>query len=294
MVFLQDKRGHKRVPDKDTSSRKEKKKRKKERKKMKRNDSPDPSPLQVPSQIPEPDDISIPPQDIPIPPELRLPTPVVDQICDSILPTNPIQDSIPQDSNCIPPIPPMPINYKKTSMKELEEKNKEINKEITSLQKQLKDLTSKKAHIESCSDFFERDQEQFMKTYQPPSTPPPPPRTPSPCPPSPPPRPSFLENLGSTLLAALPLDNAWSRNDHSYSNDHHHHPNNTYQRTEQNEDPLPESFTLFHLRSPSTQFCPPRRSPSPTPPPPPPRLQSYPPPHQHCTCQGCMHDRGLY
>ena len=47
------------------------------------------------------------------------------------------------------------IGTEKTSMKDLEKKHKNIQKEIAPLQKQLEKLNNEKAHIESCQNFFE-------------------------------------------------------------------------------------------------------------------------------------------
>ena len=117
-----------------------------------------------------------------------------------------------------------------------------------------------KAHIESCLDYFEMDQEDFMQTVEtyhtpstPPSSPPSPPRDCSTMPPPIPPRPSFLQDLGSNLLSAIPPDKVWSHSDHSY---HTHrmdyHSYNTGGSSEPNYDPpLPQSFSMFSCRSPT-------------------------------------------
>ena len=86
-----------------------------------------------------------------------------------------------------PPIPPMPIHYQKTSMKDLERKDKQIKKSIASLEKQLNELMFEKAHIQSCLDYFQTDHDDFMQTVEnyhssstPPSNSPSPPRDHSP------------------------------------------------------------------------------------------------------------------
>ena len=196
-----------------------------------------------------------------------------------------------------PPIPPMPRKYEKTSTKDLKKKDKELQKKIISVQRQLQKLLNDKAHIECCLDYFQTDQDDFMNTLEtnstPPSEPEPDERAPSPPPlPVPPRSVSLWEHLGSTLVAALPKDNEWSRGHGSGHGTYHagYSSGNRHQ-SRRDSDPLPEPFTLFggRTRTPSPHRC---RSPSYSPPPPlPPRPPS--PHHQHrpqvCPCWECMH-----
>ena len=190
----------------------------------------------------------------------------------------------------------MPRKYEKTSTKDLKKKDKELTKKIISVQRQLQKLLNDKAHIECCLDYFQTDQDDFMNTLETNSTPPSEPdkRAPSPPPlPVPPRSVSLWEHLGSTLIAALPTDNEWSRG-HGSSHGTYHAGSSSGNRgrSSRDSDPLPEPFTLFggRTRTPSPHR---RRSPSYSPPPPlPPRPPS--PRNQHrpqvCPCWECMHE----
>ena len=151
----------------------------------------------------------------------------------------------------------MPLNYEKTLIKELEKK---IKKSIASLEKQLKDLMFEKAHIQSCLDYFETDQEDFMQTVEtyhtpstPASSPPSLPRYHSPMSPQILPRPSFLQSMASSVLSVIPPDNMWLCSDCSYCTHRmDYHSYNTGGRTDPNNDPpLSESFSMFCHRTPS-------------------------------------------
>ena len=194
-----------------------------------------------------------------------------------------------------PPIPPMPKGYKKTCIKDLEKKHKEVKKTIKQLEKELDKLYIKKIHLEGCIGYFNDDSEDFMKQINPPS---PPPDDPSPPPPPIPPRPqehqkSFVEHLGSALFSVIPRQEQWTSSvcTHQFAFECDHRG----ERVERHEDPpLPESFTLFREHPPSFVYNPPEyRSPSPPPPPPPP-----PPPRStspkpewrgQCYCYDCVH-----
>ena len=215
--------------------------------------------------------------------------------------------SPPQPPNCSesalppmpPPIPPLPVGYKTTTVKQLEKKHKHIQKEIAAQCKELEILKNQKAHIEVCLDYFETDEQDFMCTLQGPSTPPKEEETTSPgakseSPPPTPPRPSFLEHLGTTLLAALPTEDIWSRSDRTHRN--RPIPSGYSGSTRRSEDdPLPEPFTSFSGGGTRSRPSPPhRRSPSPPPPPPPPSggSGSGSAHNAHCLCWDCMHARG--
>ena len=322
-MFLQDDKGCFHQPEKKKGE-KEKEKKKKKQKKKKCDPEPDDIPI-PPDDIPIPpddipislDDIPIPPDDIPIPPD-NIPIPPDDipilqdnnpmpaennpippelQLPPVIHHSDPL-NPIPQHSNRSSPIPPMPIKYEKTSIKELEEKDKQIKKSITALQNQLKDLMFEKTHIQSCLDYFETDQEDFMKTvetYHTPSTPPSSPpsllRDRSPMAPPILPRPSFLQHMASSLLAVMPPDNAWSCSEHLYRMNYH--SNNTGGRTELNYDPpLPESFSMFRCRSPPSISCLRPCSESPHGEKPQNNNQTSRSHNNQCYCWDCMHDSG--
>ena len=198
-----------------------------------------------------------------------------------------------------PPMPPLPVGCKTMTVKQLEKKHKHIQKEIAAQRKELEKLKNQKAHIEVCLDYFETDEQDFMCTLQGPSTPPEEEETaslgaksksPSPSPP----RPSFLEHLGTTLLAALPTEDIWSCSDCTHRN--RPIPGGYSGSTRWSEDdPLPEPFTLFGGGGTRSRSSPPhRRSPSPPPPPPAPSSGSGSGSahNTHCLCWDCMHARG--
>ena len=213
----------------------------------------------------------------------------------------------PQPPNCSdsalpplpPPIPPLPVGYKTMTVKQLEKKHKHIQKDIAAQLKELEKLKNQKAHIEVCLDYFETDEQDFMCTLQGPSTPPEEEETasmgaksksPSPSPP----RPSFLEHMATTLLAALPTEDIWSRSDHTHRN--RPIPGSYSGSTRRSEDdPLPEPFTLFGSGGTRSRPSPPHRH-SPSPPPPPPAPSggsgSGSAHNAHCLCWDCMHARG--
>ena len=175
------------------------------------------------------------PADTPIPPELRLPPPLV--------------------LNRPPPIPPMPENYKKTAIKDLEKKDTELKKSIISLERQLEKLNFEKAHIECCLDYFQMEQDDFMETVEnyhttstPQSSPPSSPRSRSPMPPPVPPRPSFLQCMATSFLSAVPKDNSWSRCHNDICTYSFHYTCPGTGRANESDPPLPESFTLFNGR----------------------------------------------
>ena len=85
-----------------------------------------------------------------------------------------------------PPIPPMPKGYKKTCIKDLGKKHKEVKKTIKQLEKELDKLYIEKIHLDGCIGYFNDDSEDFMKQINLPS---PPPDDPSP------PHPQFLLDL---------------------------------------------------------------------------------------------------
>ena len=156
----------------------------------------------------------------------------------------------------------MPINYQKTTIKDLERRDKELKKSIASLEKQLDKLNFEKAHIECCLDYFQTDQDNFMETVEnyhststPQSSPPSSPRSHSPTPPSVLPRPSFLQSMATSVLSSIPVDNSWSWYDHSYFTYSFHYSSPGSGRTNEchNDPPLPESFPLFSgCRTPSS------------------------------------------
>ena len=95
----------------------------------------------------------------------------------------------------------MSVHYEKTSIKDLERKDKQIKISIASLEKKLNELMFEKTYIESCLEYFQTNQNNFMQTvenYHSPSTPPSSPRSSqsqrdrSPTPLPIPSRPSFL------------------------------------------------------------------------------------------------------
>ena len=53
-----------------------------------------------------------------------------------------------------PPIPPMPKGYKKTCIKDLEKKHKEVKKTIKQLEKELDKLYIEKIHLDGCIGYF--------------------------------------------------------------------------------------------------------------------------------------------
>ena len=112
----------------------------------------------------------------------------------------------------------MPENYKKTTIKDLEKKDKELKKSIISREKQLEKLNFEKAHIECCLDYFQTEQDNFMEivenyhtTSTPQSSPPSSPRSHSLTPLPVLPRPSFLQCMATSFLSSVPVDNSWSR-----------------------------------------------------------------------------------
>ena len=114
----------------------EKKKRKKNKKKKKKDGDP-PNPPEVDVSIPQQE---LPPQDLA--PQFRdneNPNP------DQFAPVPPIPEEIPPapHDNEIrdpqpPPIPPMPKGYKKTSIKDLEKKHKEVKKNNQTTRKRVR------------------------------------------------------------------------------------------------------------------------------------------------------------
>ena len=220
---------------------------------------------------------------------------------DQFAPVPPIAEEIPpapRDNKICdpqpPPISPMPKGYKKTSIKDLEKKHKEVKKTIKQLKKELDKLYIEKIHLDGCIGYFNDDSEDFMKQINPPS---PPPDDPFPSPPPIPPiteehQKSFVEHLGSALFSAIPRQEQWTSSVHTHQ--FAFKRDRRDERVERHEDPpLPESFTLFQERPPSFVYYPPQyRSPSPPPPPPPPRPQSTSPkPERHgqCYCYDCVH-----
>ena len=123
-----------------------------------------------------------------------------------------------------------------------------------------------KAHIKSCLDYFQTNQDDFMQTvenYHSLSTSPsshlssPSLRDCSPTPLPVPPRPSFLKSMATSLRSSIPADNMWSWCDHSYSTYTLHYSSAGDGRTNEchNDPPLLESFALFggcRTPSPST------------------------------------------
>ena len=188
----------------------------------------------------------------------------------------------------------MPKGYKKTSIKDLEKKHKEVKKTIKQLEKELDKLYIEKIHLDRCIGYFNDDSEDFMKQINPPS---PPPDDPSPSPPPIPPRTeehqkSFVEHLGSVLFSAIPRQEQWTSSVHTHQ--FAFERNRRDERVERREDPpLPESFTLFWECPPSFVYNPPQyRSPSPPPPPPPPQPWSTSPKPEwrgQCYCYNCVH-----
>ena len=74
---------------------------------------------------------------------------------DQFAPVPPIAEEIPpapRDNEICdpqpPPIPPMPKGYKKTSIKDLEKKHKEVKKTIKQLEKELDKLYIEKIHLD--------------------------------------------------------------------------------------------------------------------------------------------------
>ena len=219
------------------------------------------------------------PADTPIPPELRLPPPLV--------------------LNRAPPIPPMPENYKKTTIKDLEKKDKELKKSIISLERQLEKLNFEKAHIECCLDYFQMEQDNFMETVEnyhttstPQSSPPSSPRSCSPLPLPVPPRPSFLQCMATSFLSAVPKDNSWSRCDNDIRTYSFYYTCPGTGRANESDPPLPESFPLFNgRRTPSPR---PIYIPSPPDSPITPRKPRNPTPtyRGQCLCYDCIHGNG--
>ena len=177
----------------------------------------------------------------------------------------------------------MPDNYKKTTIKDLEKKDKELKKSIISLQKQLEKLNFEKAHIECCLDYFQTEQDDFMETVEnyhttstPQSSPPSSPRSHSPMPLPVLPRPSFLQCMATSFLSSVPADNSWSRCDHSTRSYSFHYTSPGTGRANESDPPLPESFPLlsgrrtpsprpYHLSPPDSPFTPRKpRDPKPT------------------------------
>ena len=150
-------------------------------------------------------------------------------------------------------------NYKKTTIKYLEKKDKELKKSIISLERQLEKLNFEKAHIECCLDYFQMEQDDFMGTVEnyhttstPQSSPPSSPRSCSPMPPPVSPRPSFLQCMATSFLSAVPKDNSWSWCDNDIRTYSFHYTCPGTGRANESDPPLPESFTLFNgHRTPS-------------------------------------------
>ena len=140
----------------------------------------------------------------------------------------------------------MPKGYKKTCIKDLEKKHKEVKKTIKQLEKELDKLYIEKIHLDGCIGYYNDDSEDFMKQINPSS---PPPDDPSPPPPPIPPRPqehqkSFVEHLGSALFSAIPRQEQWTSSvcTHQFALE----CDRRGEREERRKDPpLPESFTLF-------------------------------------------------
>ena len=148
----------------------------------------------------------------------------------------------------------MPINYQKTTIKDLERRDKELKKSIAILEKQLDKLNFEKAHIKCCLDYFQTNEDDFMETvenYHSTSThhssPPSSPRSHSPMPLPVLPRPSFLQSMATSFLLSIPVDNSWSQCDrscHTYSF-HYSSPGSGRTNECHNDPPLPKSFPLF-------------------------------------------------
>ena len=153
----------------------------------------------------------------------------------------------------------MPENYKKTKIKDLEKKDKELKKSIISLEKQLEKLNFEKAHIKCCLDYFQTEQDDFMETVEnyhttstPQSSPPSSPRSRSPTPPPVPPRPSFLQCMATSFLSSVPQDNSWSQCVHETHTYSFHYTSPGTGRANESDPPLPKSFPLFSgCRTPS-------------------------------------------
>ena len=140
----------------------------------------------------------------------------------------------------------MPENYKKTTIKDLEKKDKELKKSIISLERQLEKLNFEKAHIECCLDYFQTEQDNFMETVENYHTTSTPPSSRSPTPPPVPPRPFFLQCMATSFLSAVPKDNSWSRCDNDIRTYSFHYTYPGTGRTNESDPPLPESYPLFN------------------------------------------------
>ena len=154
--------------------------------------------------------------------------------------------------NSPPLFHPCPIIIKKITIKDLEKRDKELNKSIASLQKQLDELNFEKAKIKCCLDYFQTNQDDFMETVEnyhstsiPQSSPPPSPKSHSPMPLPVLPRPSFFQSKTTSFLSSIPVDNSWSRCDHSTHTYSFHYTSPGGGRSNESDSPLPESFTLF-------------------------------------------------
>ena len=199
-----------------------------------------------------------------------------------------------------PPLPPVPQVYQKTSLKEMEKRQKKLNKEITKLEKQLIKLNLEKDQLASCADFFETDPEDFIKqveTYSTCSTSSDDEETkdtsstPPPVPPKPP-EISFIIALGCALYSAIPShQRQWTSRRSGYAHSRYFGEDQERRREKPDEPPLPEPFTLFGS-SAETRFtnapAPEWRSPSPTPRPQP-RTPSPKSGHRRgCCCYECV------
>ena len=194
-----------------------------------------------------------------------------------------------------PPIPPMPKGYKKTSIKDLEKKHKEVKKTIKELEKELEKLYVEKVHLDGCIGYFNEDSADFLKQINPPS---PPPEADDPSPPPPPISPrseeqrSFVEAMGAALFSAVPRQDQWSSSvrTHSFAYDYDRRGERVERQERWEDPPLPESFALFSTLRPRFEM--PRlevRSPSPPPPSPPrprPRPRTPSPKHENSPVTG--------
>ena len=94
--------------------------------------------------------------------------------------------------------------------------------------------------------------ENYHTTSTPQSSPPSSPRSHSPTPPPVLPRPSFLKCMATSFLSSVPVDNSWSRCDHSTHSYSFHYTSPGTVRANESDPPLPKSFPLFSAhRTPS-------------------------------------------
>ena len=94
--------------------------------------------------------------------------------------------------------------------------------------------------------------ENYHTTSTPQSVPPSSPKSRSPTPPPVLSRPSFLQCMATSFLSSIPVDNSWSRCDHSTRSYLFHYTSPGTGRANESDPPLPESFPLFNgCRTPS-------------------------------------------